>query len=149
MSNRFTRDTVRQVFRDILEEYGWDNVYEGQNAKGECLYFKDGKPSCVVGHIIHRIDPDIGRSIAALEEELEHSESFMRLNQGDLTFNIDDDRLAGPGCITQDLGLAEALENAQGIQDCGGEWGEAYWGFDAVLQLHSRDGLECPESFEG
>ena len=149
MNDRFTRGTVRQAFLDILEERGRDHVYEGRDAEGNCRYFKDGEPSCIVGHIVHRIDPELGRSIAALEDEWGHSEEFVRLNQGDLIFNTDDDRLAGYRCITQDLGLAEALEKAQGVQDRGGEWGEAYWEFDAVLQTLPQDGFEGPEHFDG
>ncbi len=60
-----TLDTAWHIMNGIVAEKGVDYVYP--RAGEQCLYFEDGKPSCGVGLLISKINPDAD---AALEGAL-------------------------------------------------------------------------------
>lgn len=93
-------DRVTRTLMEILDEYGADHVYKRHN--GLCEYYVDGKPSCLVGHVIARLTPSlkgIDGSVAL------NYAAFRRVGYSD------------KACA--------ALQIAQGMQDDDVPWGAA------------------------
>lgn len=62
----FTLDQVLEAARAVVDEVGNDYVYDSQ----PCRYAgPDGAPSCLVGHVINRLDPEA----FAMLTQYEHS----------------------------------------------------------------------------
>lgn len=63
----FSLKNVTRVIEEIVAErpyYVYDNGYAGA-----CTYSNaDGTPSCLVGHVVYRIDPEFFKELAADEE---------------------------------------------------------------------------------
>lgn len=93
------RDALRHM-RDVVDEIGSDYI------DNNCLYVVDNAPSCIVGHVLHRM----GFPLAELEE-------------------YNDDRVCIISPILIDMGInphtINVLDEAQCLQDEGKTWGEA------------------------
>lgn len=48
-------DLARAValLREVVAEYGEEFIYDGSTA-ADCVYMRDGEPSCLVGHALYR-----------------------------------------------------------------------------------------------
>ena len=64
--NTFTDKQVMTALEDSLRERGADYVYLKAPA-GVCTYSRDGKPSCLVGLVVHKLDPEAFREMAHRE----------------------------------------------------------------------------------
>lgn len=55
-----TYTTAVEILDGLVEEFGDDYVYpRGEN--GKCDYVRDGKPSCIVGHVLAKVGVPIER----------------------------------------------------------------------------------------
>lgn len=110
-------EDVKRVTKELLEEFGEDYVYP--HAGGTCFYAEDGKPSCLLGHIAARLDPELFEDLKVIDTEgfvekdgdIEHAEDLFALDLGE---DLDDE-----GTLT------ERLFSAQAAQDAGKPWGVA------------------------
>ena len=138
-TENFTWDNVIAAMRKAVETKGEDYVYpKRENAKDNCYYSnEDGTPSCIVGHVLAETTPEAYAQVARTEGRLKRSTPADRLFLG-----------AAPGFLNYPIMsdsdretelLRAALEEAQGLQDCGHPWGQAYDAFLAVLGLDRED----------
>jgi hypothetical protein len=74
-----TYDDAKRTLLELVEEKGADYVYKPPVVNGEetdCVYSTppegEQHPSCIVGHVINKLDPEKFREIAANEWTLEH-----------------------------------------------------------------------------
>lgn len=136
MAQNFTRDAVTATLKDIVAEYGEDYVYPTpiDFFGGSCTYSQpgDGKlvPSCIVGHVIARLAPEVFTTISELEahDNYQNSASADDILKGDLKWWTEAQEDIDP--LTEDSTLISALFSAQHEQDHGKTWGEA---LDAYL----------------
>lgn len=107
-------DVVEQVAK-IVAEKGRDHVYANKNDKGDCFYFRDEAPSCVVGHWVHAL------GIEEFESAVKFKESSGPFPAGELVTAAWDKGI--------DIEIDEAalmfLSNMQSLQDGGWTWGAA------------------------
>lgn len=109
----YTNAEVNAALKAALDEKGHDYVYP-VDANGNCVYQKDGAPSCLVGYVVHALDPKEFERVAAFEAD-------QGMNKGDTSF----------GNVALKLGLRFhpdqrwALELVQSAQDHGDTWGDA------------------------
>lgn len=108
-----TLTQAMDTLREVVAEHGKDHVYDrsaimfGPLAGETCLYVRNGKPDCIVGHVLHRLGVQL--------DTLHDSEGMgpRDLSLGDSpSLELDDD-----------AGLA--LTVAQNTQDNGETWGTA------------------------
>lgn len=64
--NTFTDKQVMTALEDSLRERGADYVYQ-KAPNGECVYSRDGAPSCLVGLVVHKLDPEAFQEMAYRE----------------------------------------------------------------------------------
>lgn len=52
---------VRALLREIVAEFPDGYAYEGAEWRGQqtCVYAFEGKPSCLIGHLFHRLNIEI------------------------------------------------------------------------------------------
>lgn len=131
---KFNRDNVLSTLASIVDEYGADHVYE--RAGAACYYSnEDGTPSCIVGHIIYRLEPDVFQQIHGWEwADGEYPDSCAVFNLGDEGFELDYESEAEAEF------LIGALGQGQGAQDSGRAWGEAEDTIRAVMGEGPRHG---------
>ena len=65
---KITAKTALEAMREIVKEFGADYVYPAIEDE-ECTYARDGAPSCIVGHIAARLDPELFQRMATEEDE--------------------------------------------------------------------------------
>lgn len=113
----FTLEDVLNATRAVVAEKGEDYVYSNSVAEGgngSCVYAnEDGTPSCLVGHVIHRLDPEVFKRLAKDEAE---SGSQVALD------------LIPAGYIPEGFweeSAEHAMQEVQIHQDIGRTWGEA------------------------
>lgn len=53
--NAITYGETVAVLRAIVNDHGFEHVYTPPGPGGQCVYVHDGKPSCLVGHVLHRL----------------------------------------------------------------------------------------------
>ncbi len=133
----FTREAVLKTLADIVDEYGADHVYEYSNS--QCYYSDaDGNPSCIVGHVIYRLDPETFARIYAWEngENGDYGErtSCAVRSLGNEGFEL------GWESEREAASIIDALGHGQATQDLGGTWGEAEDTVRAVLGEAPRHG---------
>lgn len=125
----FTLEDVLRETRAVVIEKGSDYVYPESEKKlrsfGDdkvCQYSHDGNPSCLVGHVIHRLDPDAFQSV--MENELRYgaAEAGELMTVNYLPEDFWDDE------------AEEAMSAAQLAQDKGATWGRAL--FEAESAVH-------------
>lgn len=59
-----TYATTVEILDGLVEEFGSDYVYD-KGSDGKCHYVRDGKPSCIVGHVLAKVGVPIERLKAA------------------------------------------------------------------------------------
>lgn len=64
--NTFTDKQVMTALEDSLRERGADYVYS-KSPDGACAYSRDGEPSCLVGLVVHKLDPEAFREMSHRE----------------------------------------------------------------------------------
>lgn len=107
-----------QALRDVVKQFGADYRYrEPGSYDRACMYSEaDGQPSCLVGHVLARVAPDLFATIHEQEHGRGYEEevgSFPILHLTD-RFDVD---------VTDDT--LTTLEAVQYAQDSGRTWGEA------------------------
>lgn len=111
---RFTLDDVLNAARKIVEEKGGDYVY---NTEGHgCVYAANGSPSCLVGHVIHALDPAAFSLVEEWEAESKGSETALSLRKR--------------GWLPKDFWTNDAEKVMQAMQDSqdeGNNWGLALY----------------------
>ena len=111
-----TEETVTATILELLDEFGWDYVYP----ENRCTYADaDGNPSCFVGHIIYRLDPEAFDKIRSVEAD-QGSMDVCDLNER--------------GYIDIDWRLANAVNSLQSEQDNKKTWGNAYQAYLWALE---------------
>lgn len=106
----YTNAEINAALRKALDEKGEDYVYE--HWSGSCDYARKGEPSCIVGHVLHALDPEMFEDVASHE---------LDPGSGDLTF----DAVAADLELPFDSDQITALRNVQAIQDLGRPWGDS------------------------
>lgn len=109
----YTNGQIGTALRAALDKMGEDYVYRG-DASGNCVYAIDGEPSCIVGHVLHALNPDMFEKVVRFE-------SNPLRNKGDTSFGSVVERLGLPFHAEQKY----ALERIQADQDNRAPWGEA------------------------
>ena len=102
---------VIELLENAVKDRGADWVYplEWKHRDGPCRYFIDGKPGCIIGHVIYQLGggPD----------DVEEGEGVFGLEVWNRVLEISDDYKI--------LEILEILSTAQTAQDYGTSWGEA------------------------
>lgn len=133
MTLHLNRDIVSRTLAEIVADNGEDYVYPRAaigDAFGSCVYAEDLEhPSCIVGHLIYRIDPDTFQQIAESDSANHEGVSGIVSEYGDYNF----------GTVDEDVSLLDALTNLQDQQDTGSTWGNALWSFNLYLKDHPID----------
>lgn len=107
----YTNAEVNAALRAALDEKGEDYVYDSSNG---CRYEKEGGPSCLVGYVIHKLDPDAFQRVVEFEND-------HLMNKGDNSFS----NVASSLRLPFDYDQRRALEMVQSAQDRGASWGRA------------------------
>lgn len=118
------RARVREVLGEIVEDFGTEK-------RAACMYFDmnsiesirtgETEPVCIVGHLIHRLEPE---TFAAMVAGGYVSDRVNELRGAGLTLNF----------VGKDRRLMNALAELQDVQDSHYTWGDAlreydrYWG---------------------
>jgi len=112
----YTTEQALTAMAEVVAEHGEDYVYsdEYKNKDGDCVYAVHGKPSCLIGHVIYKLDPDAFDDLAA------HEAGWGSASAGDLIA----DQYLLPGFW--DNRTAMVMQEAQALQDREGTWGAAY-----------------------
>lgn len=121
--SKITFARVSETLREVVAEKP-DYEYEGPLGGEYCAYTDaDGTPSCIVGQVIFRLDPD------ALKEIHDHE------------WNQDGEFITSPAAhaldwATRNFTHAErkALRAAQYVQDQGGTWAKALEEFEQEVR---------------
>lgn len=116
MGTVITKESALAAINEAIEGKGEQYIYfppliEVAPYKNACVYFHDGKPSCLIGHVFasHGYTPD---------DVME----FRGVGFQPCTVKFNDEF------------LAHSLGEAQRVQDGGGTWGEALYEF----KLHAK-----------
>lgn len=119
----YTDEQVLEAAQASVEEKGGDYIYS--TPEGGCVYATTNEdetfsPSCLVGHIVARLNP----------------EEFQRLAEWDRTTNGDTDAVTANDELN--LGFSDkqiiALREAQERQDSGHPWGESLGKIEEELE---------------
>jgi hypothetical protein len=100
--------TARQELQAVISTKGKDYVYP--HTGGECVYFEENKPSCIIGHLLAKHDID---------------RWDLALDQGDYNCSASVLNLEGAGFLVLDGDSREFLTEVQFFQDKGVPWGLA------------------------
>lgn len=145
----FTRDAVSEALHKAVEAKGGDYVYPGASM-GACTYSDRQSdhlaPSCIVGHVVAELDPELFANWAEYEREESNSFSIYEgavsteeydyeeiMNEDGFYVSGGDARKVRKSIGIDDPAVLSALKEAQRIQDAGGTWGEAQREFDQIL----------------
>lgn len=116
----WTPELVLEALEEAVAEKGEDYKYEfPEDADGECVYSThDGAPSCIVGYVVKRLDPELFERL--------HTAEWEEVDEGER----DTPYVFGWWMYTEGQDLDErpahkALIAAQNKQDGGHTWGEA------------------------
>ena len=129
----FSREKIIEAMRAVVAEKGSDYVYpESEKDGGTCQYAHKGTPSCIVGHLIHRLDPEAFAHLAVVEAD-HGSEPALGLvyiypngETAEGSYSYLKERL-----WPEDLDIA--IQEAQSAQDFGKTWGDALGEFEDNL----------------
>lgn len=109
-----TEEIVTPIIRELVSEFGADYVYKKEEREADeeviCSYQENGKPSCIVGHVLDRAG-------------VEYNPGW----EDTLAWDI-----LEPGGASETI--YAALTCAQGIQDAGKTWGEALNAYEQQVQ---------------
>lgn len=126
-------DSISRALHAAVRIKGEDYVYKSPvgNGSDQCLYTTPtGAPSCIVGWVVAKTDPDLLRDLKDYEWSGERPTSMAA---GDLTADRGSVRY-----VPEDDVAAEALIAAQQIQDEGMSWGAAMQAFDRIIAGEPR-----------
>lgn len=115
---RFTTEQAMDALRKAVELKGADYVYPDSeknsgNSDGTCMYSHKGQPSCIVGHVINILDPEVFAGLV-LKEGMYGPQGVQEL---------DDEGYIPADFWSEDTSLV--MSAAQGIQDNRLPWGDA------------------------
>lgn len=117
MTELLTRDATVAALRDIITEKGADYTYErpeGPFPGGACYNKYDGKPSCIVGHLVARLYPEVFETIGSFTGPSNDAISYTLINVERAPIKAETTELVGE------------IRSLQGYQDDGQSWGEAF-----------------------
>lgn len=146
MAENFTRENVRAVLVESIAEKGEDYIYPAALHHEACTYseLSGGKfvPSCIVGHVIAKLAPEVFEVVSDFEarHNFKSSTGAFSVLAGELE-GMDTENIRAPilDPVTEDHALMHALTCAQNAQDTRGTWGTALAEFDSVLANHPVD----------
>jgi hypothetical protein len=106
--------TTVEILDGLVEEFGSDHVYV-KGAYGKCDYVRDGKPSCIVGHVLAKVGVPI--------ERLEAADKYVfggGVSARSLLRDLKED-----GVLQCDESVRALLSEAQSAQDSLTPWGDS------------------------
>lgn len=121
---------VSEILHQVVAEKGGDYIYE--HAGGDCFYsdpYDQSAPSCIVGHVLAKLDPEAFQKVAQKENDEESS------------FGVNEIPTS-----VWDYQTAQALQAAQNIQDDGYAWSVAEKAFDYIIE-NGGNSYEVAEIF--
>lgn len=111
-----THESVVKGLNALVDEYGYDHVYQGHGTFIQCTYVHDGQPDCIVGKLLH----SMGVSLARLERADFNNGRSVAISASELVRE-----LASEDVITAEWGVDRFLSEVQSHQDSGMKWGDA------------------------
>lgn len=117
MNERFTDEQVMTTLRDVVNErpdYVYEEVPCDEETVTDCLYVYNNAPSCLVGHVMHRL----GIPLDVLSEHEGESPNQFR------------------PALSISYRAADALTKAQDVQDEGDAWADA---LEAAERVFGRE----------
>lgn len=121
-----TREQAVSALRDIIKAQGEDYVYKRPRGH-QCAYrqIEDmgvvGGPSCIVGHLVAKLYPEVFEKIGSPEGVSNHAPSFSLISYPDPL-----DSELGIPIAAETSELASNLHTLQSNQDTGFSWGFAF-----------------------
>lgn len=119
-----TIENATNVVKQLIEERGEDYRYRKAGDATVCKYAQHGEPSCVVGHVIAKLNPELFAEVA----EAEKKDGFSVYSFGD-----EYDNYPKPDW---DYATGDFLQHLQVGQDRGNTW--------AVSLEYALRGEEAP-----
>lgn len=120
----FTKTAVLQTLEEIVAETGPDFVYQWRNDGGigsSCTYAdSEGEPSCIVGRVIAKLDPELFKAVAEAEERKGSSWSVSAFPDDEFGTKV-----CGVPTLPASDEVRRILRAAQSTQDGGRPYGEA------------------------
>ena len=118
LSEALVTEAIEAVVAEKGEDFVYDVEVHGDGAN--CLYVKDGQPSCIVGHVMARLGYPLDMFIG-LEGQTPITGPFLDVFSG------------LPGHV------AAALNSAQIRQDGGKTWGESLDAYKKYLSQYNNE----------
>lgn len=126
---KFTKSAVLEALDEILAETGPDYVYPRAwqaGGSGTCVYSDNGVPSCIIGRVIAKLDPELFEQVKDVEESRGSSWSVSGFNRSQEEYERD--RANGwekptPVIEVEDADLIEWMRDIQSQQDQGYRYG--------------------------
>lgn len=115
----YTNAEINAALKAAVEEKGEDYTYP--STLMGCFYQESGQPSCIVGHVLYSLDPEMFQRVAEWEAS--------STSGGNTRFIYVVDELSLP-FRTDQVG---ALQAAQDAQDLHQSWGTAALDYANVL----------------
>lgn len=110
---------INEAIKKALAEKGGDYVYERviheKTGSGGCVYAVGDAPSCIVGHVLNALDPEMFKRVAEWEQEAEDTGFRQAAVALELPFGRDQIHALSQAQVAQDDGYkwsAAALEYA-------------------------------------
>ena len=138
-TKEITADDVIETLKQVVADKGEDYVYPLAGSGNGCVYAVNGEPSCIVGHVVYRLAPDLFKWMDETETETGISEGFENLagiwyrREAMIAVPSDFDSPWGryiDSCPAVPDALIEAsgiLAVAQEYQDNGNTWGRVLY----------------------
>lgn len=136
-------ELLRRAVAEKTPEYVYPPAADGET----CVYVENGAPSCVVGHVVNYINPDLlpkiewwERNDRELPHDVEYYDEYpVTLETGNIgSSSVSDlsDALLNSGLLKIDPQAEHILRIAQCGQDAGIPWGEAV---EDAIQAYERN----------
>ncbi|MGO2150843.1 MAG: hypothetical protein ACTH32_06535 [Microbacterium gubbeenense] len=147
MTREFTARQITETLTQIIADNGKDYVYlpPGGSHNGHCVYAElpdreaietrqqgardDIVPSCIIGHLLHRLAPDVLARIAA---DFDNTNAGIIMNE-DAVQNLMDGRLGHEAFEYANPRVVESLRELQTAQDTRMPWGQAMDHYDRLI----------------
>lgn len=127
MTEVLTWERTVAALREIIGEYGEDFVYQGQSGN-QCTYrqrYYDGTygaPSCIVGHLVAKLYPEVFKKIGSRTGVSNHAPAFALIKSP----NRNNDPYRNIPITAETHELAKAIRLLQKKQDNQKTWGVAF-----------------------
>lgn len=105
-------DDALNALRETVAVRGGDFVYEGQ-----CVYQLNGKPACIVGHVLARLLPEEWRETEIVKRNLS---AYLLAEHGLASLDAANALDAAQSAQDQEIPWGEALEEAERVVKCAG-----------------------------